>query len=612
MPKRLILMFSLALCALMMGISTVASPAVQAVDSQGDVFSLAQYLPAEATVYGSLRTDDAYIAELDGYLGKFEGAYAEVLALFKSPFGVEMPWTIVNLTKGSIVGANKTFPDLLNIIGDQYAMASTSDGRNTYIVVPVNDSEGFAEILTGAGNTEVEAQGDFHVFTPSNQWGYTWYVSETLAFATFNGDEVLIPNFPTGEYAKLSDNPTFQVALTSLPDYEHDFFLYVDGEAITTNPAMLPTFSTLGMNPQSLTISGGALADGTLALDVVVRPAAAPNSPITQPIISAEFVRNAPLSADMVIHGSNLSKVLTDLRERVPNYATFVEQVKTSTQFDIQAFQAALGSEFILFQSYDAPLLGDVMATNDAATLMNSVQAGMALQMVDSAAATEQAMAVGNLFNMFIPMNPNTTITTEKIGDVIAMVLNMPTPVGTNQIWDFQLIVAAKDDVLFIGTGDAIREILNGQVGYTDIAGYGIATANILPNASSIGYMGSDGLFFMAAFPAITLIGSQQVGSVSSTMSMELGTVQAITPESTVELSLTQAAALTLTPEVTQEPTSTPIPSPTPVPTATPDFHVVVPQVIERIARLLPGASFSTSYDTDGIHRLRFTLSLGE
>ncbi len=608
MHKRLFLTLILALCALMMGISAIASPSAQTLDPQSGVFALAQYIPAEVNLYISVRADDAYIAALDGYLGKFGSAYAEVLTLLKSPIGVEMPLTVAGITKGSMVG-NLTYPDFFNIIGDQFMVGNIVNSTSGYIAFSLTDSEAFVALLVDTGHTESDPQGEYRVFSVDFPSGYTWYVSETYAFARSGVDGVQTPNFPTGDYAKLSDSPTFQAALTSLPDYSPDFFVYVDGAVISDDPSLFSTFSTLGMTPESLTVSGGALADGTLALDVVVRPASAPNSPITQPVISAEFARNAPLSADAVIHGSNLANVLTDLRERIPDYVTIVEQIKGATQFDLQALQAALGGEFILFASYDTNTLAGIATSQvgSSSALLNTVQFGAAIQMTDEAAAIEQASALSDLLTYFSPVIPAMIHNVEQIGDVSATVFTIPTPVGTNEIWTLQLMIAAKGDVLFIGTAASIREVLNGQSGYTDIAGYSSVTANALPNASSIGYLGSDGSLLLAAFPALAIVNSIPVGSASASVSMEFDSTGAfITPEATVELSLTQAADLTLTPQVTQEP------SPTPVPSPTPDFPVVIPQVIERIARLLPGASFSTSYDADGIHRLRLTITTGQ
>lgn len=606
MQRRVVITAILVLCALVMSLSASAHATTQ-IDPQDGVFTLANTMPANVAIYASLRADEAYIATLDGLLGKFGGVYGEVLDLFNAPFGLDTRLTINDLFGSNSISPNSTIGEVLAAVGDEIAVGITTDRFTAHLAVTLNDSAAFIALLEANSFSETGVEGGYRVFfSPS----YLWYVTDSLAIGRpFEGD--VMAGFPAGEYVRLSDSSAYQSALAALPAYQHDFFAYFNTVAVNRDDSLQSVFAVMGFEPEAFTISAGAFADGALSLDFTALPAG--NEEITPPVISADFARHAPRDADAVIHGANLAPTLRDLLERVGAGAS-IEQIQAASGLNIVAFLDALGDEYILYTSYDPRLLSDIINSPSASPfeLLQSIRFGVALQMKDALAAQAQAQALTQWFTALDNLAEEISVSTEMVGDVSVTGVTLFIPVNITEIWELTLLLVAQEDVLHFGTTAEVTQILNDEGGYTNAPNYGLVMANALENATTVGYLGSDGTLLLAAVPALTVVGSRQVGSASSTTSMELGTVQAVAPEATVELSLTQAAALTLTPEVTEEPSPTPIPSPTPTPTATPNFPVVIPQVIERIARLLPGASFSTSYDTDGIHRLRFTLSLGE
>jgi hypothetical protein len=305
----------LTLCVLVLGIL----PTVQAVSIE-DLTALARFFPEDTVMFGAIRSDDAYIDDLNTLLER-------ISRRTDSPI-INIQQTI----NQSLVYSGLTFEDNIRPwLGDTMALGvrefNSFSGGEFFAVFEVTDRDPLVELLedTSADSDSGEE--------------YTQYEYDTAVMRLY-GDALIVSSTEdmldnAGEGGRLNESDDFTAALGLLPEADYDLAIYVQTATLIElqreqmeamgNDAAMDTFDQFNVNG-SIAIGFTVLESLGYAVDIGVLPSAESNPEFAAdtdaPELDFGLAENVPAAAALYIQDTNFGD---DVRRAIDILALTME-----------------------------------------------------------------------------------------------------------------------------------------------------------------------------------------------------------------------------------------------------------------------------------------------
>lgn len=512
----------LVLIVLLLG--AFAVPALAA--PQAELTALAAYYPLQAPLFAAMRTDDAYIAELDA-------ALAGVLA--KLPEGTVPPGFSLRSALNMLAAQTGTADFDAAVrpwLGDTAAVGFLS---------PEGMSGSSQEFVIAAQITDRAAAAAFwkalldrtnSTYGEITDRAYTFYTMDIEApeeGGLLITDDVML--LGVGDLramlltreARLNQYAAFTDALTLLPADRYNAVIYMDAAAIARampdSEAQLAA-GLVGTQMVGLTV----LDDRSLVIDAVSLAGEQSleslglNLGALTPVDPA-FAAHLPADASLVAHAANLralyDAVIGLAGANTPNAEEFEKNLQ-QIEFAVRGFTGLeleedilswMTGDFAAFASInnDAIQLALKRALEGGSFMLETVplEFGVLVEATDAAKAQALSAALGKALAQFTQQAPDVSISQEQIAGVDVTVLSTQVELSPPVKAPLDVVIGANDRVFVIATRKAATAILEGAPGLDTNPAFNQAARYLLPDASSVWYMDSDG--FSSVFTVTTL-----------------------------------------------------------------------------------------------------------
>jgi len=526
--------FTLSLTLLAMVV--LCLPLASAQVDTDDLTTLANEFPTEeAVLFASIRTDDAFIQQLDGLFAPFYPYADDLPPDFTLQMGLDLA-----LEEAEIDG---TFDEVIRPwLGDTVGLAAfvnpaAFEGDTTFlsvetvfddllpaIAVQITDKDeaiAFLEML-------MEAEGETADITERGD--YTVYVVDDVAIAFSDDTALLYPadEFETdllsGDFATIADDAIFDTTLASMPQDAYNALIYAN------TPVILSVFERVAAEPEAFGaeeaqetiaffeqfgfggVAGGAviLEGDTFTIDTVIVDAADYLSAADLGTIDPAFAGLIPATTPFVIHGTNLAasyQAALDVVEQLGD-DTDVEELNQGLAEVDQVLQAQVGlnlEDIVGWMSNDYALtlsLSDT-ALNSSSIFgligANPAELGV---LIDASADPAAAVAVvdaveelldGPLLGAALQQTeePIVDVSLEREGDVLTATVSDE----TGQVpFPVELRVGVEDDVFYIGTPGLANAVTAGDGGLASTDALQDALGVFLPEPYSAYFISVDNL----------------------------------------------------------------------------------------------------------------------
>jgi hypothetical protein len=521
MKKHVVLV--LVLAAVLFG----ALPAAAAPVS--DLTNLAQYFPGESSVFVALRTDDAYIQQLDSL-------WARVAS--KLPSGVLPPFTLKGaLDQGVMSLTGSDFATSIRPwLGDVAAFGTAglpaeSSSQTPYLLAATlkdrKGAEAFFDALAAKGTAKVSksTQGGFTVYSGAVGSSGALALSDNLLLLA--NDRAAITQ-TLDRSAKLNQSQLFTDTLALLPTNSYDILIYVDSAGIlaaqakTTGTAQ-PMAAFAGTQVFGLTVQD----DRSLIVDIATKGnnlgmlnAMGVTMPNITPVDPA-FAAYIPADASLVLHSTSIKSL----------YDVFLQAAKMSSRsstsgqnFDQQMEQARAAVQQLLGLDLDKDIV-DWMTGDYAAFVSYNIEGlfkqisggnmhfetfpaefGLVVKATDPAKAKALSGALGKALVKSGSSDPSVKFSQEKVGGVDAIVIAISIKNNNSQI-PLEIVLGANDKVFVIATRKSAESILSGAPGLDTAASFKEAGKYLLGKPTSVWYMDKNGFGIIPGFFALAILG---------------------------------------------------------------------------------------------------------
>jgi len=534
-----VLTFTL-LIALAVGVG-VAAPGVSAQESTP---AFTDSMPADTAIYFSIRTDDAYIQQLD--------TFVQAIAA-RVPGGQVPPnLSISALLDLAVAQLGGDYESTVGAwLGDYLAVGIVPDptvagDARGLIVVDLDDRAAAEAFLTNANALGTpETVGSATVYFAAGS--YTAFTEDRLLIASAREDLPL-----DGARAdNLAGNAAFNATIDALPAASYNFLAYMTDTATlqALSTGMMGEMGDMGamgmgmMNVGPFALGGTLLDDTTLALDIV-----AGSGDIAQMFpglydalgepVDAAFLNYVPAGASGVIHGTNLGGYVNSFLDLIRANPAQFDLAEGDLDVALAQVDAVLNlylgvtlqegiidwltGDYALWVSYDAvpgqpSLLTQDLYPDQPLTDLG-FDLGLVIEATDPARASELVEGIANLLNSQMPG----MAVREDIGGVNAVVISAPA--GSTTV---DLVIASNDNVLVIGTREGATAALSGQGGFNASAGYTAASRSLLPGSYSVAYMDAGLINLVGDVFGVFL--APAIGSIFGEIIAEMGQDSSVT-----------------------------------------------------------------------------------
>jgi hypothetical protein len=518
MQKRFLLLI-ISLLLLAVGV-TYAAPI-------NDLTALAQYFPPETVAFAALRTDDAFIGELDGLLAKIQAKLPPGAMTSSMSLQMLLDLLAQQLTREDFASGIRSWlgdtiaiglPDLASFETPTPAvlMAFSSTHRD--------EAESFwIDVFRLAGVTaEQSTSTDYTLLTVGDTSVMITDAAVLVSVEIADLDAVLT----NATSSNLTGNTKFNETLSLLPQGDYSMAAYLDVERFGGFYA-----NTIGASPDEIAgldrlisayAMGITLLDGeALLLDVAlnvgdwgVMTQFSDLSGLTIPQIGAidpAFARFIPADATFALHSTNL-KDIVDLELGLASFVLISnmrggsdlsprEQIAQSRERLVAQFTAMtgldldddvlswMGGDYTLFGRIEGDAMMAAIEQNlSGGTLATFEQVpfggGLVIEATDPAKAQAFVAAVGSLAMQSAA--PQMTISQDQINGVSVTVITQP--VGEQVVPPLEIVIGANDSVFFAATRPDAEIILSGIGGLDTSQAYQDAVSLALVNPSALLY----------------------------------------------------------------------------------------------------------------------------
>ncbi len=538
-------LFVLLLIAALLAVAIVPAAATPV----SELNALAAYFPAETAMLISLRTDDAFLAELDALFNRITAQLPNpppTSLLDELDRSVQISGagssfaTGIRSWLGDVVSIG--FIDFSPIFAAQVSGAMDTPPPSFLLVGALRDRAALENLLDRSlaldPNTSVMRTTDYTLFTqmpPSwraQEPPTEYYVADDVFMIT--NDSSLLPLKGRLE-SSLADDPRFDEGLAALTFDSYNMTIYMNTDALLeamlqTNAMFSPGFDVEFIPSQ---IWGFTILDQRTLMIELVQPitdpalwAAAGVTPEAFVPVDLSFARHIAAGTPLVIHGTdlnglfenalqNLSMTLEQLQAADPSLTMGMTPEETAALInDTLTFgvQGALGlnlSEDILsWMTGDFaltlginPALDDVRTAGDAMSLnVLPIDFSLLIEATDPARARNLVSAIGSSLRQFA--SAELRVSQETIAGEMATVLTIPASFDVP--FPIEIITAANDEVFVIGTRAYVEAALSDGPGITADPYFIEMQAYLVDEPASVLYAAGEGLTPLVNFLAAT------------------------------------------------------------------------------------------------------------
>lgn len=521
-------------------LSFVFSFAVVSVGAQAtpSTAALADNLPAEnALVYASIRTDDAFIDDLDALFAPFYPYAEDLPPNFDIRMGINMALAEAELSGDFETAIRPWLGDTIAVAAyiDDGSYEDTEflyaedvfDEMEAIIAVDIADraaAEKFINSVFAAQDANVEAQ---------QRSGYTVYevpFGPVIALdddKMFFAEEIMFDryNLLSGDYATISGSADFADTLNEMPVSTYSGIGYVSMPTIlsvletvaeTTDDEFaqeeaaeqLTLLNTFEIGSIAMGFTG--LANNTIATDILVVNGAGYLNQAELGAISPEFAARIPASTPFVIHGTNIDGALDAALDTIEQTAPDSDDVEELAEGLEEVDEVLMAETGLVLEDIVGWMVNDyalVLTLSDSALNASSIfgliganpldlgllidatadpaAAVAVVDAIEEVASGELAAAVteGEEAEVDLELTREADILTLSIRDNTG---NVPFPI--------ELQVGVADEVFFVGTPGLATSIVAGDGGLGSTANYTEASSLMFPGTVSAYYIDVDNL----------------------------------------------------------------------------------------------------------------------
>jgi hypothetical protein len=511
-------LFVLALMVFTIGGWTTPS----AIQAQEDTATLASDMPVDTALFATLRTDASTIETLDALLAQV-GDF------------VPLPVTMSDTLNGLAMDAFGTDFDesMRPWLGDSIAIGlqlneSTMDANEAplIVVVEITDAEATRDFLTSNLRDfqlliyeEQAIEGGIQFVPTTEDRGIaTITITENRLILSAEGLPV-----PLNMDTTLADTPRYSEALNNMPEDDYNALIYVDVPAwvqiILDNADDVGDEEVVGLVTQvgallGTTTLGFTVLDGdTLTMDVaqmvnaVAFDAIGVDMPVTT--IDPAFANNVPADAPIVVHAGDYGDVVQSglntiyrLQDSVDERGGWAEVFGFGDDADARIGSAVLDLDKLIgignvsfsgltgmsLQRDVLPRIGDmalfvrVLPEALLPDLPITPDLGIALQ----TSAEDSAFLFDNLITASEAYDTGYVVEDVDGGRVMT-VTALSQLAGVDGLLDLQ--VGAGDDVLVMGTRNAVANVLAGGASLAETEDFQHALTVALPEPNQVAYI---------------------------------------------------------------------------------------------------------------------------
>ncbi len=622
MKKATVLLLVFVLLVGMLPLSMAAAAPVS------DLTSLAAYMPADTSMYIGLRTDDAFIAELDGLLN---------LVVNRLPAGAVPPINLNDLLDMGIANAvpggdfrsvvrswlgDTAAIGVLNLAEAYNPVSLRMEDPPVVFAASVTNRAAVEELvdllvadLLDAGLIERGEEGPFTTYKMTGrQPGNASILIGDDVLLVVSGPLESVLQFPGGS---LADNEAFTGAFDLLPAESYNILVYADTQGIIdaqtvqfdADPAMAELAELLPyqMNPVAvgLTVLDGHVLTIDIAtlVDMEAVQAGGVMLPVAQPIDPA-FTELLPADAQYVVLGTGIwsayQSLLANLQMAMEAQGEDPEEMYGQLEMAGAVIEQMVGldyeddilawmtGDFALYFSADLAFVDSIFEDPGALAAVEDfpLEFGFLVAATDGVAAQNVIAQLSDTLPALLEQNPSAdvAISQETIAGSSVLVFTLPVEDATMGLDTVDFLLGANDEVFVLGTRGAVTAALDPQVdNLRNSPGVEAATPYLLDQPNSVWYVSTDGVGLLGEFVMLTLLGPS-IGNIFDNIVTEL---EAGTPPPT------------MTPEEREQQDLE----------ALQEMQMMRGQV-QQFFSLIENLTISTSVHADGVSLARLTLSL--
>ncbi|MDX2076998.1 MAG: DUF3352 domain-containing protein [bacterium] len=544
--KHRVLLLLISLVSLISFSVAQAHPAQVALDNA----FFADQMPAGASIYIGIRTDDAYIDELNGILDKVTTGLSAIAPDMPTNMNIRQLLDQVVMS----IGVEGDFQTAIRPwLGDKVGIGiyfGEQSPENIFIAIDHTNrelAEAFIEnVSRGALRTSVE--GDFTVYTTNNDMAFIAINNDTIYITSLRE---LIP-FTGNTLHALRNYLPFQQAVEALPSDSYNVIVIAQTARLAQmgngnrNDAIVQAVVGDGYTAIGATITDGV----SLTLDVVQTGLPAQVTDLLNTPVDPAFTQYIPSNATAVIHGTNLIAAYNALIQLVSaNTGQDLQAQLTQAQalFGFDVISLLLSGDFATYFTYKPQGLTDLLNTQLDALNQNTMTSptldiaqfaefGVIFEISDPANAQSLVDQLFNLYGLF-GGNNGVTATQEEIAGHNALILTVN---ATPSMSSFDIVIGANEAVFVIGTRESATAVLSGTGGFDSNPFYQNSLGYTLPDMTHYWFldrtviMTGTGIFGFLLTP---VVGSETTGV---TFDVETGVSATFTPNPTQEAQITR------------------------------------------------------------------------
>lgn len=439
----------------------------------------ADQIPAGADFYVAIRTDDAYIAELDNILtpifaqlSNFEGIVApnynlsQLLDMLVQPttggdFATTVrPWLGASLAIAIYLNPNKT------------------EAQNLFIAIDHSNRELAQATLENLlpRQINVVVEGDFTIYSPSTGLGFASINDDAIYITAGRGSTAFTG--VTGDV--LGNQANFHRSVGALPAPSYNIVFTADTASLVQvldNDRSDTARLIRNLLPDAYTAVGATILDGVSpTIDVAQIGLTSSIISLISTPLDATFLQNVPSNVTGIIHGTNLLapyNTIIDLlsAQTGEDLRAQLDQIQGLFGFDV--IDLLLSDDFAIYFTYKPQQLAEVI--DQQLSLLNTDPYGIVSDLtaliefgyiIELSNPSNGQALIDQIASLYAMLGANSAsgiaINRERIGNSNALILSLTT--SPNGMLD--LVIGANERVFVIGTRDSAEAILTGRGGF--------------------------------------------------------------------------------------------------------------------------------------------------